>query len=76
MEKISLSEKYLLSVPEASEYFGVGIKRMRRIAEGNEGNFTLEIGEKYLVIRHKLEEWFDGKVEKINPIVDCDTPLV
>lgn len=64
MEKIALNEKYLLSVPEASEYFGIGIKSMRRIAEGNEGNFTLKIGEKYLVIRHKLEEWFDGKAEK------------
>ena len=46
MEKISLSEKYLLSIPEVAEYFGLGIKRMRSIAESNEGNFTVRLGGK------------------------------
>lgn len=66
MEKIALNEKYLLSVPEASEYFGVGIKRMRSIAESNEGNFTVRLGGKYLIIRSRLEAWFDGKAIKID----------
>ena len=46
MEKIALNEKYLLSLSEASVNFGVGIKRMRSIAESNEGNFTVRLGGK------------------------------
>ena len=68
MEKIALNEKYLLSLSEASVNFGVGIKRMRSIAESNEGNFTVRLGGKYLVIRSRVEAWFDGKAEKINSI--------
>ena len=63
MEKIALNEKYLLSLSEASVYFGVGIKRMRSIAESNEGNFTVRLGRKYLVIRSRAEAWLNGDEE-------------
>ena len=34
------SEKYTLLIKEAAEYFGIGIKRMRRLAENNDGDFS------------------------------------
>lgn len=66
MDKISLGDKYLLSIPAAAEYFNVGVKRIRKIAEDNEGNFTFVMGPKHLIIRHKLEEWFEWKEVKKN----------
>lgn len=31
--EIPLNEKYVLSINEAAAYFGIGIKKMRRLAE-------------------------------------------
>ncbi|MDD6826634.1 MAG: excisionase, partial [Oscillospiraceae bacterium] len=50
------------------EYFGFGIKRMRSIAESNEGNFTLKLGGKFLVIRSRVETRFNDKAEELNNI--------
>ena len=35
-EKLNINEKYMLRILEASEYYGIGIKKMRRIAEDGE----------------------------------------
>lgn len=32
-KEIPLNEKYVLSINEAAAYFGIGIKKMRRLAE-------------------------------------------
>ena len=34
-ELIPVQEKYALTIREASEYFSIGIKKMRRLAEDN-----------------------------------------
>ena len=34
---LSIGEKYMLTVREASVYFHIGIKHMRRLAENNDG---------------------------------------
>ena len=57
MDKFSYEEKYTLSVKEASAYFNIGIKKMRKLAEENLGNFALRNGKRYLIIRTKLEEY-------------------
>ena len=31
-QKLATSEKYSLTIKEAADYFGIGIKRMRRLA--------------------------------------------
>ena len=36
-ELIPVQEKYDLTIREASEYFSIGIKKMRRLAEVNLG---------------------------------------
>lgn len=35
------SEKYMLTIKEASEYFNIGIKKMRRMAEENTGFYAV-----------------------------------
>ena len=55
--EIPLQERYMISLKEASAYFHIGIKKMRRIAEDNEGGFALFLGNRYLICRPKFEEY-------------------
>ena len=52
-----VSEKYLLTIREAAVYFNIGIKKMRRMAELNEGGFALFNGNRWLICRPKFEEY-------------------
>lgn len=52
---MAVSEKYMLTIKEAAEYFNIGIKKMRRLAEDNEGEFAIYMGNRYLVIRERFE---------------------
>lgn len=58
MEKVKLSEKFMLTIREANIYFGIGEKKMRRLAEDNEGSFALFSGNRYLIIRPLMEQYF------------------
>lgn len=60
---LSISEKYMLTVREASVYFHIGIKHMRRLAENNDGEFALFVGNRYLVCRPKFEEYLQKLME-------------
>ena len=51
------AEKYMLTIKEAAEYFNIGIKKMRRLAEDNEGEFAIYMGNRYLVIRERFETY-------------------
>lgn len=52
---IPINEKYMLSIREASDYFGIGIKNMRRLAENNTNKFALYFGNRYLIVRYLFE---------------------
>ena len=54
---MAVSEKYMLTIKEAVEYFNIGIKKMRRLAEDNEGEFAISMGNRYLVIRERFEQY-------------------
>jgi excisionase family DNA binding protein len=56
-QKIPLNEKYSLTIKEAAEYFGIGIKRMRRLAEDHLGTFSAYNGNRYLIIRADFEQY-------------------
>ena len=58
------SEKYTLLIREAAEDFGIGIKRMRRLAENNDGDFSFYAGNRYVIIRPKFEEYLLKKAER------------
>ncbi len=54
-----VSEKYMLTIREASVYFNIGVKRMRRLAEDNTGRFAVFSGNRYLIIRTKFEKFVE-----------------
>ena len=57
MRKTPLNERYLMSIREAADYFGIGEKKLRRLAENNlYHGFAVYNGNRYMIIRKKLEE--------------------
>ena len=58
IREIPLSEKYNLTVPEASQYFNIGQDKLRRILEDNP-EFVIMNGVKVLVKRRKFEKYLD-----------------
>ena len=63
MSNIPMSEKYTLSIKEAAAYFGIGIKKMRRLAEDNLGGFAVFSGNRYLINRTKFERFIEQSSE-------------
>lgn len=45
----------MLTVKEASEYYNIGTKALRRIAENGEKKFAVAFGNKVLIIRQRFE---------------------
>lgn len=56
-QKIPLNEKYSLTIKEAAEYFSIGTKKMRRLAEDNLGDFAVYSGNRYLILRERFEDY-------------------
>ena len=53
-------EKYMLTLREAAEYFHIGEKKMRQIADENmDANFLLESGNRIMIKRKLFEEYLD-----------------
>lgn len=58
--RVPVWHKYSLSIAEASEYYGIGEKRLRQIADMNVGaDFILEIGSHIRFKRKLFEEYLD-----------------
>ncbi len=55
---IEIKDKYLLTVCEAAQYFGIGEKKLRDMSSYTEGLF-LQNGTKLLINRHKMEDYLD-----------------
>lgn len=56
---VPISEKYMLTIREASAYFNLGIKHLRRLAEENTEGFSVYNGSRYMIIRPKFEKFLD-----------------
>ena len=54
---MTISEKFMLTISEASEYFNIGVKKLRRLSEDNLGKFAVQNGNHILIIRISLEEF-------------------
>ncbi len=53
-----LANKYVLSLNEATQYFGIGEKRMRSLIRNNEDEpWVLMVGSHYRVKRLAFEQW-------------------
>ena len=64
MEGLKATEKYMLTIREASAYFSIGEKKMRRMAENNEGRYGIFCGNRYFIIRPLMEQYFKELAEK------------
>lgn len=62
MDQIKIADKFLLTISEASEYFNIGEKTLRRLAEDSIGTMALYQGNRCLIVRHKAEEYFMNKL--------------
>ena len=60
MNNVPMNEKYTLSIKEAAAYFGIGIKKMRRLAEEHTSSFAVLSGNRYLIIRTKFEKYLEN----------------
>ena len=56
-QTIPVSEKYILTINEASQYFNIGSKKIRRLGEDNIRVFALYNGNRCMIIRKKFEEY-------------------
>ena len=60
-KEITYGERYMLTLREAAEYFHIGEKKMRQIAEDNlDANFLLESGNRIMIKRRLFEEYLDN----------------
>ena len=57
---IPIKDKFYLTIDEASEYFGIGEKKLRKIvAENLNSDFVIQNGVKYLIKRKRFEAFLD-----------------
>lgn len=60
-KELLYSQKYCLSVKQATEYFGIGEKKLRKIIEDNiDSGMIIQNGTKYLIKREAFEQWLNG----------------
>lgn len=58
---VPIWEKFTLTISEASEYFNLGEKKLRFLADSyNDYGFVLQNGNKTLIKRKKFEEFING----------------
>ena len=58
---VPIWHKYLLTIEEAAEYFGIGEKRLRRLANESMGaEYVMEVGSQIRFKRVLLEAYLDG----------------
>lgn len=59
-EEVPIWEKYCLSITQASQYFGIGEKKIRQIVqEHSTEDFLLYIGTKTMIKRNKFQAFID-----------------
>ena len=57
---IPIKDKFCLTIDEASEYFGIGEKKLRKIVSENlDSDFIIQNGVKYLIKRKRFESFLD-----------------
>ena len=59
---IPVWERTLLTLNEASAYTGLGINRLRRIANSNENELVVWVGSKRMFKRRKLDEYLERAI--------------
>ena len=60
MKEVPIPQKYLLTISEATAYFGIGEHSLRRLVDDNkDANWLFRVGNRTLIKRQKFEEILD-----------------
>lgn len=60
LDKVPISEKYMLTISEACEYFNIGDKKLRKLIDENkDAEYLMTNGTKYLIKRKLFEKFVD-----------------
>ncbi len=57
--EVPIWERSLLTINEASDYTGIGVNKLRLLAEETQGKLTLWVGSKRMFKRKKLDEYLE-----------------
>ena len=71
-QHIPVNEKFILSIREASEYFNIGIKNMRRLAENHTDTFAVYNGNRILIIRSRCEDYILSRLAGVSAALESD----
>jgi len=59
-KQVQIKDKFCLTIEEASEYFNIGEKKLRKIVSENlDSGFIIQNGVKFLVKRKHFEKFLD-----------------
>lgn len=61
--ELPVYEKFLITTTEASRYFNIGQKEIKRMADENLDKFAIIKGNRTLIIRPKMEEYILSLLE-------------
>ena len=54
--KVPINQKFMLTITEASEYFGIGEKVLRKFAADHQ-EISIRYGNRWRIIRGKMEDY-------------------
>jgi hypothetical protein len=54
-----MTEKMMLTMPEAAKLTGIGLQKLKQIAREYSDFPYIKVGVKHLVIKDKLADWFE-----------------
>lgn len=60
---IPIGQKYMLSISEAAEYFNIGTKKIRSLANANMNRFAITMGNRILIVRERFEEYIKSLMD-------------
>lgn len=59
-KQVQVKDKFCLTIDEASDYFNIGVKKLRSIvAEHMDSGFVIQNGVKILIKRKRFEEFLE-----------------
>lgn len=59
-KRVQIKDKFCLTIEEASEYFNIGEKKLRKIVSENlDSGFIIQNGVKFLVKRKQFENFLN-----------------
>lgn len=61
MVSVPISEKFTLTIPEASSYFNIGRDKLYELAKEEGNTYTLHNGKTILFKRKQLEKFLESR---------------